>query len=83
MGFSSPLTSGNIQYVFAFIIVVLCGVIAYQNRQLNKLSDRIGTLQDARLVDAKETTERVTAPLSSISQTINLIYDKLRESKGQ
>lgn len=73
-GFASPLTSANIQYVLAFIVVVLAGVIAYQNRLINKL-------QEGRLSDAKEMNDKVTAPLLGISQTVNLLYDKLRDSK--
>ncbi len=77
-GFNSPLTSGNIQYIFAFIIVVLAGVIVYLNSQVSKLNDKMDAIQAARLQDAKEMTDKITGPLTSISQTMNLIYDKLR-----
>lgn len=77
----NPLTSSNIQYVLAFIIVVLSGVIVYQNRRIVQLGDKIDAIQLARITDAKETNDKVTAPLWSISQTVNLLYDKLRESK--
>ena len=38
-------------------------------------------LMEARRLDAKETAENVSAPLSSLSQTMNLVYDKLVASK--
>lgn len=82
-GFGTPLTSGNIQYVFAFIILVLGGVVVYQNRQITELRKGFDALQEERVKDAKETTDKVTIPLSSISQTMTLIYDKLRVSKEQ
>lgn len=38
-------------------------------------------LQNQRLTDAKETVDKVSQPLSGISQTMTLIYDKLKASK--
>ena len=66
--------STNIQVVLAFIVVVLSGVIVYQNHLITEL-------QNDRLRDAKETNDKMAAPLTSISQTINLIYDKLRNGR--
>jgi hypothetical protein len=69
----TPLSQWGIP---GFIIIVLSGVIAYQNR-------KIEALQNARIADAKDTVAKVTVPLSGISQTINLIYDRLKSSKEQ
>lgn len=77
----SPLVSNNIQVILAFIIIVLGGVVGFLYRRTNNLSDKIDTIQAARLQDAKDTVDKVTQPLASISQTMNLIYDKLRSSK--
>lgn len=58
----------------AFVILRLYG----DNKQLQKDKD---TLQEARRLDAKETTDKVTQPLESISQTMRLVYDKLDSAK--
>lgn len=47
-------------------------------KQLQKEKD---VLQEARRLDAKETTDKITEPLSSISQTVKLVYDKIQVSK--
>lgn len=47
-------------------------------KQLQKEKD---VLQEARRQDAKETTDKITEPLSSISQTVKLVYDKIQVSK--
>lgn len=60
----------------AFVIIRLYN----DNKTLQREKDAI---QEARRMDAKETTDKVTAPLSSISQTITLIYEKLQTSKGR
>jgi hypothetical protein len=54
-------------------------VVLYKANQ--KLYEKISLLQDARRGDAQETIDKVTVPLNSISQTMNLIYDKLVVSK--
>lgn len=73
-GLGSPLTSSNIQYVLAFIVIVLAGVVGYLFRALV-------ASQHGRLEDAKDMNEKVNAVLSSISQTVNMIYDKLRNGR--
>lgn len=47
-------------------------------KQLQKEKD---VLQEARRLDAKETTDKISEPLSSISQTVKLVYDKIQVSK--
>lgn len=46
-----------------------------------KLQDKFDALQDARRVDAVEAIDKVTQPLSGISQTLGLVYDKLTGNK--
>jgi hypothetical protein len=58
----------------AFVIMRLYG----DNQRLQKEKD---DLQEARRMDAKETVDKVTMPLGSISQTIGLLYDKIKSSK--
>lgn len=48
------------------------------NRRLQREKD---ALQDSRRQDAKDTTDRITMPLESISQSIQLIADKIKTSK--
>lgn len=75
-------TTVLLQYGIAGVAIIAeAGVILRlytDNRQLQKDKD---ALQEARRLDAKETTDKVTQPLASISQTMTLIYDKLKSSK--
>ena len=48
------------------------------NKQLQVEKD---VLQEARRQDAKDTTDKISEPLSSISQTVKLVYDKIQVSK--
>ena len=62
----------------AFAILRLYG----DNRQLQKDKD---ALQEARRLDAKETLEKVEAPLSALAQNTQFIADKLivaKKNKG-
>lgn len=78
---SSPLTSGNIQYIFAFIILVLAGIIVYFNKQMDFLRNKIESLQESRLQDAIETGTKALETMQSFSQTVQLIENKLLISK--
>lgn len=46
-----------------------------------KTRDAKDVLLEARRLDAKDTVDKVTGPLSSISDTLKLVYDKLVVSK--
>ncbi len=70
----APLTSGNIQYVLAFIIIVQAGVIATLFKMYTQS-------KNDRINDLKGINSKIADPLSSLSQTINLIYDKLRDGR--
>lgn len=59
------------------VIFAMAFVIRRQYLDNKSLQDKFDVLQEARRVDAKDTTDKVTQPLTSISQTMNLIYDKL------
>ena len=76
-------TSVLFQYGIAGVAILAQGLVIIRLYNDNKqLQQEKSDIQEARRVDAKETTDKVTAPLSSISQTINLIYDKLEVSKA-
>lgn len=71
-----------LQYGVAGVAIIAeAGVILRlyaDNKQLQKDKD---VLQEARRFDAKETTDKVTQPLESISQTVKLMYEKLDGAK--
>lgn len=70
------------QYGLAGVVIfalALTVVALYRDNKV--LSDRILAEKDARRADAKETLEKVTEPLQSISQTTSYILDKLVVSK--
>lgn len=75
-------TSVLLQYGIAGVCILAeAWVIARlyaDNRMLQQQKD---TLQESRLQDAKETIDKVSQPLSSISQTVDLVYEKLKASK--
>jgi hypothetical protein len=73
-GVVSALSSGNTQVILAIIVVVEAGVIAYLYREL--ISSTNGRLQDF-----KETNDKIQALLSPISQTVTMIYEKLRDGR--
>jgi stalled ribosome rescue protein Dom34 len=78
----SDATTVLLQYGIAGVAIIAeAGVVLRlyaDNKQLQKDKD---ALQEARRVDAKETTDKVTQPLESISQTVKLMYEKLDGAK--
>lgn len=67
-----------LQYGFVGVAVLVEGiVIRYLYTELQRSQDRERALQEARRVDARETLEKVEAPLSSIAQSTKFIADKL------
>ena len=70
------------QYGLAGVVILGLSVTVrslYQDNQ--RLHGIIAQLQETRRTDAVETVNKVTQPLSGISQTLGLIYDKLVSSK--
>ena len=74
----SPLAQWGIP---GFIIATLAATVAYLYRESARKDQIIRGIQSQRVEDAKETLNKITIPLESISQTINLLYDKIRASK--
>lgn len=54
-------------------------VVLWKNVQY--LTNLLGAEKDARRADVKETLEKVTEPLSAISQSTKFIADKLIDTK--
>lgn len=71
---ASALTSPNIQIVFAFIIVVLAGVVVYLYRDNRKL-------QDSRLTDAQQRNDKFANTASKLAQAIKALNKKLDGKK--
>lgn len=70
------------QYGLAGVVILGLALVVRQLYNDNqKLHGIIQELQESRRQDAQETVEKVTQPLSGISQTLQLIYDKLQISK--
>lgn len=71
-----------LQYGIAGVAIIAEAIVVARlyadNKQLQRDKD---VLQEARRLDARETTDKVTQPLESITQTISLMYDKIRSSK--
>lgn len=64
------------------VIAVLSLVVLRQYKDNRALQDKFDLLQGARLQDAKDNLDKFGQPLQSISQTMNMIYDKLQDSKN-
>lgn len=67
--------------LLTLIIVTLAGVVARLYADNKSLQTRYDVLQEARLKDATDMVDKVTIPLSSLSQTMPLIFEKLKSSK--
>ncbi len=67
--------------LLTLIIVSMATVIAKQYGDNKTLQAKFDSLQDSRLQDAKDNLDKFGQPLATISQTMNLIYSKLEDSK--
>lgn len=67
--------------LLTFIILSLAAVVTRQYHDNKGLQEKFDQLQNARLQDAKDNLDKFGQPLASISQTMNLIYSKLEDSK--
>jgi hypothetical protein len=84
------LSSGNYLVLLAFIIVVLVGVIVYQQKRLDKkdtdisqgFRDRIADNKQNAL-DYKDMAEKNAGVLSDTSQNMALLGEKIEVVKGQ
>lgn len=62
------------------IVFVLAGVVVFIYKDNRRLQDDIRSIQDQRLVDAKETRDKLTEPLDRLTKQSELIYDLLLSS---
>jgi len=74
---NTPLVSTNIQVVLAFIIFVLAGVVVYQNRKIDGLYKEKDGLQEKRLQDKMDTSDKYNQAMGEFSRTASLLTSKL------
>lgn len=77
----STLSNGNAQAVLALCVLILAGVIVYQNRKLDSKDTIIQGLQDARLQDFKDREDKLVAPMELMGRNTQFIYDKMLNGK--
>lgn len=75
---SSPLVSTNIQVVLAFIVVVLAGVVVYQNRKIDALYKDKDAVQEKRLQDKIDILDKYNEAMGETSRTVELLTAKLK-----
>lgn len=61
----------------AIVIVALAGVIIFLYKSREKLQAEYNALQNQRVVDAKETRDKITEPLQSQAVMTGKIYEFL------
>lgn len=70
----------NINALAAIVITVLAGAVLFLFRYIQKLWEKISGIQDARLKDALDSSDKYAEVMKGFSQTAELLYNKL---KGQ
>lgn len=75
---ATPLVSTNIQVVLAFIVVVLAGVVVYQNRKIEKLYSDKDNVQEKRLQDKIDVIDKYNEAMGETSRTVELLTSKLK-----
>lgn len=54
-----------------------------ERAETRRLNQKLLDAADQRTTDAKENVDKVVKPMQSFSQTVNLIYEKLKLGKEQ
>lgn len=60
-----------------FVIFILSGVVVFLYKRIDTLQTRIDSLQEQRIVDARETRDRITEPLENQTKLSEKTYDLL------
>lgn len=61
-----------------FFIVVLAGVVVYQNKKISQLYAEKDTLQEKRMAEIASLTDKYNLSVGNFSQTIQLLTAKLK-----
>ena len=59
------------------VVLALVGVIVYLYKQLSAAQARTDGIQEQRIVDAKETRDKITTPLEKQAELSEKIYELL------
>lgn len=63
------------------VIGILTGVVIFLYRKTEVLQSKIDTIQEQRIVDAREVGRSITAPLEKIAEQNKSIYDVVLNGK--
>lgn len=75
------LASGSAQVILAFVVVTLCGVVVYQNKKINSLYEEKDGLQERRLTEISNLTDKYNQAAGNFSTTIQLLTAKIEDNK--
>lgn len=64
--------------LLSFIVVVLAGVVTYQNKKINDLYNEKDGLQEKRLTEISNLTDKYNQSVGNFSMTIQLLTAKLK-----
>lgn len=71
------------QGVIGLVAGIFFWLYMTERKEHEKTRTKYENSLEARRVDAKETTETITAPLSQMAQGIKLLSDKILINKGE
>lgn len=80
---SSAIPTGSIVALLSFIVVILAGVILWQQKRIDKLYTEKSDLQDKRLADTNTFNEKYEAVMGKFSQSFDLFTAKLQATKDR
>lgn len=73
----SVFASGNVLLILAFIIVCVAAVVIYQNRKIESLYKEKDALQERRVQDKIDTSDKYNEVMGEFSRTTELLTRKL------
>lgn len=66
-----------------FVILILAGVIVFLYKKLDKSQAEYNVLQEKRVLEAKETSDKITEPLGNQIKLTEKIYDLLLSNRSK
>lgn len=66
-----------------FVILILAGVIVFLYKKLDRSQTDYNMLQEKRVLEAKETSDKITEPLGNQIKLTEKIYDLLLSSRSK
>lgn len=80
---SAAIPTGSIAALLSFIVVILAGVILWQQKRIDKLYTEKSDLQDKRLADTNTFNEKYETVMGKFSQSFDLFTAKLQATKDR